>query len=51
VGLVGGQVAGWLTAGVGYYAVQGVVVLLLDAVLLVASIRLLDRERLISRWS
>jgi hypothetical protein len=51
VGLVGGQVAGWLTAGVGYYAVQGAVVLLLDAVLLVASIRLLDRERLISRWS
>ncbi|WP_224365189.1 ABC transporter permease subunit [Hyalangium versicolor] len=50
VGLVGGQVAGWLTAGMGYYAVQGVVVLLLDAVLLVASIRLLDRERLISRW-
>ncbi len=50
VGLVGGQVAGWLTAGVGYYAVQGVVVLVLDGVLLVASIRLLDRERLISRW-
>jgi len=50
VGLVGGQVAGWLTAGVGYYAVQGAVVLVLDAVLLVASIRLLDRERLISRW-
>jgi ABC-type Na+ efflux pump permease subunit len=50
VGLVGGQVAGLLTAGVGYYAVQGAVVLLLDAVLLVASIRLLDRERLISRW-
>jgi hypothetical protein len=35
---------------VGYYAVQGAVVLVLDAVLLVASIRLLDRERLISRW-
>ncbi|HZH77009.1 MAG TPA: ABC transporter permease, partial [Archangium sp.] len=50
VGLVGGQVAGWLTAGVGYYAIQGAVVLVLDAVLLVASIRLLDRERLISRW-
>ena len=50
VGLVGGQVAGWLTAGVGYYAVQGAVVLLLDVVLLLASIRLLDRERLISRW-
>jgi ABC-type Na+ efflux pump permease subunit len=50
VGLVGGQVAGWLTAGVGYYAIQGAVVLVLDVVLLVASIRLLDRERLISRW-
>lgn len=50
VGLVGGQVAGFLTAGVGYYVAQGVVVLLLDVVLLVASIRLLDRERLVSRW-
>lgn len=50
VGLVGGQVAGFLTAGVGYYVAQGVVVLVLDGVLLVASIRLLDRERLVSRW-
>ncbi|MDC0709568.1 ABC transporter permease subunit [Stigmatella sp. ncwal1] len=50
VGLVGGQIAGWLNAGVGYYALQGFVVLLLDGVLLVASVRLLDRERLISRW-
>ncbi|ADO74002.1 ABC transporter permease subunit [Stigmatella aurantiaca] len=50
VGLVGGQVAGWLNAGVGYYALQGLVVLVLDGVLLLASIRLLDRERLISRW-
>ena len=50
VGLVGGQVAGFLTAGTGYYVAQGAVVLLLDAVLLVASIRLLDRERLVSRW-
>ena len=50
VGLVGGQVAGFLTAGTGYYVVQGAVVLLLDVVLLVASIRLLDRERLVSRW-
>lgn len=50
VGLVGGQVAGWLKAGVGYYAMQGAVVLVLDVVLLVASIRLLDRERLVSRW-
>ncbi|MGZ3460438.1 MAG: ABC transporter permease subunit, partial [Archangium sp.] len=50
VGLVAGQVAGFLNAGVAYYAVQGGVVLLLDAALLWASIRLLDRERLISRW-
>ncbi len=50
VGLVGGQVAGVLTAGVGYYALQGAVVLLLDVGLLIASIRLLDRERLVSRW-
>jgi ABC-type Na+ efflux pump permease subunit len=50
VGLVGGQVAGLLTAGVGYYVVEGAVVLLLDVVLLVASVHLLDRERLVSRW-
>ncbi|XXF76435.1 ABC transporter permease subunit [Myxococcaceae bacterium GXIMD 01537] len=50
VGLVGGQVAGLLTAGVGYYVAQGAVVLVLDVVLLLASIRLLDRERLVSRW-
>lgn len=50
VGMVGGQVAGVLNAGPAYYAVQGGVVLLLDVVLLWASVRLLDRERLISRW-
>src|SRR5215217_90373 len=50
VGMVGGQVAGVLKAGLGFYALQGAVVLVLDAVLLVASIRLLDRERLVSRW-
>jgi ABC-2 type transport system permease protein len=50
VGLVAGQVAGFLHAGVGYYAVQGAVVLLLDGGLLWASIHLLDRERLLSRW-
>jgi ABC-2 type transport system permease protein len=49
VGLVAGQVAGLLRAGVGYYALQGLVVLLLDGVLLWASLRLLDRERLLSR--
>jgi ABC-type Na+ efflux pump permease subunit len=50
VGLVAGQVAGLLRAGVAYYALQGVVVLLLDVGLLWASVRLLDRERLLSRW-
>jgi ABC-2 type transport system permease protein len=51
VGLVGGQVAGLLKAGTGYYAVQGLVVLLLDAGLLWASVRFFDRERLLGRWS
>jgi ABC-2 type transport system permease protein len=50
VGLVAGQVAGVLNAGLAYYAVQGGVVLVLDVALLWASIRVLDRERLISRW-
>ncbi|MCP3057961.1 ABC transporter permease [Myxococcus sp. K38C18041901] len=50
VGMVGGQVAGVLKAGFMYYALQGAVVLVLDLVLLWASIRLLDRERLVSRW-
>jgi ABC-2 type transport system permease protein len=50
VGLVGGQVAGFLKAGTSYYAIQGGVVLLLDLALVVASVRLFDRERLISRW-
>jgi ABC-2 type transport system permease protein len=50
VGLVGGQVVGVLKAGPAYYAIQGAVVLLLDVGLLWASIRLLDRERLLSRW-
>jgi len=49
--LVAGQLAGWLRAGASYYAVQGAVVLLLDVGLVVASIRLFDRERLVSRWS
>jgi ABC-2 type transport system permease protein len=51
MGLVAGQLAGWLRAGASYYAVQGAVVLLLDVALVVASIRLFDRERLVSRWS
>jgi len=50
VGLVAGQVAGVLSAGLVYYALQGAVVLVLDAALLLVSIRLFDRERLVSRW-
>ncbi len=51
MGLVAGQLAGWLRAGTAYYALQGAVVLLLDVALVAASIRLFDRERLVSRWS
>jgi ABC-type Na+ efflux pump permease subunit len=51
MGLVAGQLAGWLRAGPAYYGIQGAVVLLLDVALVVASIRLFDRERLVSRWS
>ncbi len=50
LGLVGGQVAGFLKAGFVYYAVQGAVVLVLDVLLVWVSIRLFDRERLVSRW-
>lgn len=49
IGLAGGQVAGVLAAGPVYYAVQGLVILVLDAGLLVASVYLFDRERLVSR--
>jgi len=48
--LVGAQLAGWIRAGTGYYALQGAVVLVLDVLLVVASVRLFDRERLVSRW-
>jgi ABC-2 type transport system permease protein len=51
VGLVALQIAGVLRAGAAYYAVQGAVVLVLDVLLLVAAVRLFDRERLISRWT
>jgi len=51
MGLVGGQLAGWIRAGTGYYALQGGVVLVLDVLLVLASVRLFDRERLVSRWS
>lgn len=51
LGMVGSQVAGFLQAGTAYYAVVGAVVLVLDLLLLRASLRLFDRERLVSRWS
>ncbi len=51
MGLVGGQLAGWIRAGTAYYAIQGAVVLVLDILLVRASVRLFDRERLVSRWT
>jgi ABC-type Na+ efflux pump permease subunit len=50
MGLVSGQLAGWIRAGTGYYAILGAVVLVLDVLLVRASVRLFDRERLVSRW-
>lgn len=50
LGLVAGQIAGWLEAGLAYYAVQGLVVLVLDVLLIALSVRLFDRDRLMSRW-
>jgi len=50
IGLVAGQVAGYLRAGTTYYAWQGAVMLILDAALLIASVRLFDRDRMVSRW-
>lgn len=50
VGLAAGQFAGWLKAGVGYYAAIGTVVLLLDLGILVAARRMFDKERLMTRW-
>jgi ABC-type Na+ efflux pump permease subunit len=51
VGLVGGQIAGFLRAGPFFYAVQAVVVAGLDLALVVLTVRLFDRERLVSRWT
>lgn len=51
MGLVGGQLAGFLRAGPQYYAMQAGVVAVLDVGLMIASVRLLDRERLLSRWA
>jgi hypothetical protein len=50
VGLAAGQFAGWLKAGLGYYALIGALVLILDIAIVVAARRLFDRERLMSRW-
>jgi ABC-2 type transport system permease protein len=50
IGLAAGQFAGWLRAGVTYYAAIGAVVLLADVAILFAARRLFDRERLMSRW-
>lgn len=50
VGLAAGQFGGLLRAGTGYYALLGVLVLLLDVGILFVARRLFDRERLMSRW-
>ena len=50
LGLAAGQVAGLLRAGPALYALEGLVVLGLDVLLVALSLRLLDRERLLSRW-
>ncbi len=50
VGLAVGQFANFLKAGVAYYGVIGAVVLVLDAILLVAGRHLFDRERLMAKW-
>jgi ABC-2 type transport system permease protein len=50
VGLAAGQFGGFLKAGTGYYALVASVVLVLDAVLLLLTAKLFDRERLMSRW-
>ena len=50
VGLAAGQFGGLLKAGTTYYALLGVLVLLLDVAILFVARRLFDRERLMSRW-
>jgi ABC-2 type transport system permease protein len=50
LGLVGAQVAGTLRAGTRYYALLGLIVLVLDVILVWASVRVFDRERLMTRW-
>jgi len=50
IGLVGAQIAGVLRAGSAYYALQGAVMLLLNAALVPLCLRLFDRDRMIGRW-
>lgn len=50
MGLAAGQFGGWLTAGTGYYALIGAVVLVLDVAIILAARRLFDRDRLMARW-
>ncbi len=50
IGLVGAQIAGVLRAGSGYYALQGAVMLLLDAALIPLCLKLFDRDRMVGRW-
>lgn len=50
IGLAAGQFGGWLHSGARYYAIIGAIVLVLDLLILLASRRLFDRERLMSRW-
>jgi ABC-type Na+ efflux pump permease subunit len=50
VGLAAGQFGGFLRAGTEYYALIGLVVLVLDVAVVLAARRLFDRERLMTRW-
>lgn len=50
IGLAGAQIAGVLRAGGRYYALQGFVVLLLNAALVPICLRLFDRDRMVGRW-
>lgn len=51
VGLAGTTFAGLLESGPRFYAIQAAVIAVLDVGLVVAAVRLLDRDRLLSRWS
>lgn len=50
VGLVAGQLAGWLHAGAAFYGLEAAVILLFDLLLVWGSLRVFDRDRLVSRW-